>query len=540
MGTVRKLRQAEGVRLGGAVDAYLATIDHPESKGTHRVYAGVLAALRDRFGDDAGVAELAPAAVAEWFTSRWGVTAPSTWNVSRAALRSAAGWWTGQGWITSDPVRMIARRKTAPDRDRALSRAQVERLLTDEQIPLRQRLLWRMLYETAARSAELLALDVENLDLSNRRAQVRRKGGAIDVIVWQTGTARLLPRYLRGRKTGPLFVTERTTRLELSPADLDEHRHARLSYERAAQLFRDASKGATLAPIAALGIVPRRRGRHVDTDAHGPVRSHIGPSPGEVRPGVPRGAGPAPSRARPGAQRLRRRQQKARPAIAAAGPSCVAGSFLHSAEDGPAGSRRVLLGQLRRSLLQRRPDRSRIPGRHSRPDLGHARVRVAGQRHAALGRLSATQPGGTFVRPEDRQARGHDHRGVFHRLALEVDHDLACPADHRRRVIYDPRQSLPHQADFLNLLAAQFLGRAVLDRSFIHGPLRRLVGRRPVCETQFGRDLLIRPPLAGELGGTLITLDCLQAAPELAVTATREVSTVRRVHGFHGPMMPDR
>jgi len=30
---------------------------------------------------------------------------------------------------------------------------------------------WRMLYETAARSAEVLALDVEDLDLPNRRAQ---------------------------------------------------------------------------------------------------------------------------------------------------------------------------------------------------------------------------------------------------------------------------------------------------------------------------------------------------------------------------------
>ena len=43
-----------------------------------------------------------------------------------------------------------------------------------------------MLYETAARSAEVLALDVEDLDLPNRRAKVRRKGGAIDIIVWQT------------------------------------------------------------------------------------------------------------------------------------------------------------------------------------------------------------------------------------------------------------------------------------------------------------------------------------------------------------------
>ena len=246
MGTVRALRPAEGVRLGDAVDAYLATLDFPEKRGTRRVYTGVLAALRDRFGDDAGVAELAPAAVAEWFTGRWGVTTPATWNVSRAALRSAAGWWSEQGWITTDPAGMISRRKTAPDRDRALSRARIERLLTDEKIALRERTLWRLLYESAARSAEVLRLNVEDLDLANRCARVRRKGGAVDLIGWQTGTARLLPRYLKGRKTGPLFVTERTTRLELSPADLDEHRHARLSYERAAQLFKDASKGATL------------------------------------------------------------------------------------------------------------------------------------------------------------------------------------------------------------------------------------------------------------------------------------------------------
>jgi hypothetical protein len=46
-----------------------------------------------------------------------------------------------------------------------------------------------MLYGTAARSAEVLARDVEDLDLRNRQATVRRKGGAIDAIIWQTGTA---------------------------------------------------------------------------------------------------------------------------------------------------------------------------------------------------------------------------------------------------------------------------------------------------------------------------------------------------------------
>ena len=101
---------------------------------------------------------------------------------------------SGQGWLAADFSRVLERRKPRPDRTRALSRAQVEQLLTREDIGLRERTFWRMLYETAARSAEVLALNVEDLDLPNRQARVRRKGGAVDVIIWQTATARLLPR----------------------------------------------------------------------------------------------------------------------------------------------------------------------------------------------------------------------------------------------------------------------------------------------------------------------------------------------------------
>ena len=124
--------------------------------------------------------------------------------------------------------------------------AEVEQLLTRKDISLRERTFWRMAYETAARSAELLALNVEDLDLPNRRAKVRRKGGALDWIIWQTGTARLLPRLLKGRKSGPVFVTERKARVQLPAADLDEDGHARLSYQQASALFSEASGGATL------------------------------------------------------------------------------------------------------------------------------------------------------------------------------------------------------------------------------------------------------------------------------------------------------
>ena len=104
-----------------------------------------------------------------------------------------------------------------------------------------------MLYETAARSAEILALDVEDLDLPNRRAPVRRKGGATEWVVWQTGTARLLPRLLAGRKSGPLFLTDRRARVQLPPSDIDPASgRARLSYSHAEALFKQATGGATL------------------------------------------------------------------------------------------------------------------------------------------------------------------------------------------------------------------------------------------------------------------------------------------------------
>jgi len=248
MGTVRALRGHEHAALGEAVTAFLATLDHPESRGTRRVYASTLCALRAEFGDAADTAALEPRQVAAWFTRQWGQAAPSTWNRNLDAIRSAQRYWHDQGWMTTiDLTSVLRRRQRAADRSRALSRADVEQLLTREDTSIRERTLWRMLYETAARSAEVLRLDVEDLDLPNRKAKVRRKGGAIDVIVWQTGTARLLPGLLKGRKAGPVFLTDRRARVELPPCDIEQASgRARLSYRQAEDLFKAASGGATL------------------------------------------------------------------------------------------------------------------------------------------------------------------------------------------------------------------------------------------------------------------------------------------------------
>jgi integrase len=81
------------------------------------------------------------------------------------------------------------------------TRARLDKLLAADRHGLHERVLWRMLYETAARAEELLSLDVEDLDLEFRRGRVRSKGGAIEHVHWATGTARLLPRLLRGEQT---------------------------------------------------------------------------------------------------------------------------------------------------------------------------------------------------------------------------------------------------------------------------------------------------------------------------------------------------
>jgi integrase len=253
MATVHRLRpEPAGPTLAEAIAGYLATLDHPETAGTRRVYSGTLAALRAELGADRAVADLADPATATqltaWFTSLWNQRAPATFNRNLDALRAAVRYWHDQGWLDSgvDPTRSLRRRGRAPDRTKALSRDQIETLLGREDIALRERALWRMLYETAARAHEVLALDVEELDLRNRCAKVRRKGNAVDVIVWQTATARLLPRLLKGRTAGPVFVTDRRARVQLRPSDLAPGDRARLSYRRAAELFEQASGGWTL------------------------------------------------------------------------------------------------------------------------------------------------------------------------------------------------------------------------------------------------------------------------------------------------------
>jgi integrase len=232
------------VALQDAVDAFL---DHHDlARSTRRVYRASLAGLVAELGPTAAVGELSGPTLAGWFRGRHATAAPATWNRELATLRAAVSWWRRRGWLAVDPTSDLERRRDQVDRTKALTRGQLERLFARRDLPLRERTLWRLLYETAARANELLALDMEDLDLANRRGRVHSKGGAIEWVFWQTGSAQLLPRLLAGRSSGPVFLGDRRPSRAVAGLDLDPASgRARLSYRRAAELFH-ASTGWTL------------------------------------------------------------------------------------------------------------------------------------------------------------------------------------------------------------------------------------------------------------------------------------------------------
>ena len=124
----------------------------------------------------------------------------------------------------------------------AIPYADLEELWRRRGVPLREKTLWRMLYETAARTSEVLALDVGDLDRARRRARIRSKGGSVDMVVWAAPTARLLGRYLADRSGGPLFLTRWRSRTAPPVRDLYAPTgQARLSYRTAAAEFRKHS-----------------------------------------------------------------------------------------------------------------------------------------------------------------------------------------------------------------------------------------------------------------------------------------------------------
>lgn len=237
--------------LAAAVDRFLAVRDlMPTSR---RSYRQVLTAVANAAGPTRPVGDLAAGELAAALTESYGTAAAATWNRAATIVRGFAGWCAEQGWTEEDQLPRLAkltrRRRPRPSADRVLPVEVIDGLCRRPDVPLREKTLWRLAYETAGRAEELLGLNIEDLDLANKRARITGKGGAVEVLHFQSGSARLLPRLIGRRRRGPLFLTSRTPQTGRAPAAPDACPHtgrARLSYRRAAELFTAHTGGATL------------------------------------------------------------------------------------------------------------------------------------------------------------------------------------------------------------------------------------------------------------------------------------------------------
>ena len=232
-------------RLRSAVEAFFS--DKQLSANTRRAYRQALSAVVEDLGLDLRVDQLDSRNLLNVFQERWESAQPATWNTRITALQSFVSYCQRNQWLDHDPMSLVVRRREPRDQTKAIPSQDLETLWSRRDINLREKALWRMLYETAARAGEVLALNIEDMDLARKRAVIIGKGGHKEYVFWASGTARLLSRYLGGRSRGPVFLTQRQP--NVIPARGDECPHTgrgRLSYERAATIFKQTTGGWTL------------------------------------------------------------------------------------------------------------------------------------------------------------------------------------------------------------------------------------------------------------------------------------------------------
>lgn len=206
------------ITLAQAVDRFLSQPDLAPS--TISSYRQTLDVMTAEVGPSVPVKELSAADFAGVAKRRWACAAPAAWNRqvttsgSFSAFARAWGWWgdggSGLSW-----------RREHPERTRAIPTGELERRWRQRDVALRDRALWRLLHESAARASEILSLDLANLDIDNKRAKVVSKGAAVEWVFFGARCARLLNRLVAARGASPVFLAERCPAPARAPAQVD-------------------------------------------------------------------------------------------------------------------------------------------------------------------------------------------------------------------------------------------------------------------------------------------------------------------------------
>jgi len=162
------LRERDTSTVQAAAGAFVSSPRYA-NPNTRRGYTGVLDRLLAALGASRPLAEVSGEELAGLLEQLWGQRAPATWNRNRGAVTAWLSWRAASRLPAPVLPASAERRREHLNATRAAPRPAIDRALSRRDVPLREKTLWRMLYETAARSSEVLALNIEDLDLDARR-----------------------------------------------------------------------------------------------------------------------------------------------------------------------------------------------------------------------------------------------------------------------------------------------------------------------------------------------------------------------------------
>ncbi|BDT39489.1 tyrosine-type recombinase/integrase [Streptomyces yaizuensis] len=239
-----------GVTLGAAWREWLDEVfgDRP---GTYGRYELTLRRVTAHL-DPEGTRDVATVTGHEYFAALkalWGQRMPATWNANRAAVSSFLRWV--RDFAEYAEVKLPPRctsRTVVQDDTKAVDREDLDDLWDEDAVPLRERALWRVMYESSSRAKPVLKLNVPDVDLKRRRARVRLKGGRVVWIHFGELGARWLGELIGDRTKGPVFLTLRRpwNWASRSLDDMGPEGCFRLSYNRAEEIFKEWTRALGL------------------------------------------------------------------------------------------------------------------------------------------------------------------------------------------------------------------------------------------------------------------------------------------------------
>jgi len=199
------------------------------SSATIDCYRRDLAGLR-RFAGDVESADITPDLLHRFVVSDAGRLKPDgaarsevTINRVKAALRSFGAWLVQTGHADRNPAAGLSIRRTTRQSPSTLSDPERKRMLREVgahkgEAAARDRVMLELLLGTGIRLAELVGLDLGDVDLDNKRIAIHAKGGHDETRFLSADLRRLLRRYLRHRNQAAsdspaLFLSNRSTRI---------------------------------------------------------------------------------------------------------------------------------------------------------------------------------------------------------------------------------------------------------------------------------------------------------------------------------------